>query len=238
MLPEDFTDRLQIIHTRLAGAAARAGRRAEEITLVAVTKGHPAEMVRAAYEAGLRHFGENRPTELLQKQATLLLPDAYWHFIGHIQRRRARELVGKSHLVHSIDRLELAQELSKRAVAGGAVVAGLLQVNSSGEESKGGWDITLPEGSAHFLADIAPLLALPNLEVRGLMTMAPYYEEAERTRPTFSALRALRQTLREHFPAHSFEMLSMGMSNDFEVAIEEGATHVRIGTSLFGPPEI
>lgn len=235
MLPEDFAQRIGDVRERMARAAARSGRDEDAITLVAVTKGHPASLVRAAVEAGLRDIGENRVYEMLDKQATLDLPDARWHFIGHLQRRKVRDLIGHCDLVHSVDRLSLAQELDKRAAAAGATVSGLLQVNASGEESKGGWEVDSPAGGDAFLAQVEQVLALPHLRIQGLMTMAPFYEEAERTRPTFAHVRTMQQRLVERFPDHDFSILSMGMSNDFEIAIEEGATHVRLGTALFGP---
>lgn len=235
MLPQDFDERLATIQGRIAAAAARAGRNPDAITLVAVTKEHPAAVVQAAYERGLRDFGENRVATLLEKQAELSLPDARWHLIGHVQGRKAREVPGHCDLLHSLDRLTLAEELSRRAKAAGVVVAALLQVNGSGEESKGGWRVHHPAGQDAFLEDVAHIRALPGLHVQGLMTMAPFGEEAEESRFTFATTRAMQARLAEHFPTYPFPLLSMGMTNDFEVAIEEGATHVRIGTALFGP---
>lgn len=235
MLPYDFAYRLKKIKERMVAAATRAGRDAGDITLVAVTKNRPPELVQAAYEAGLRDFGENRVAEMRSKQDVLTLPGARWHCIGHIQRRKVRQLIGHSDLVHSIDRLSLAEELSKRAAAAKMEIHGLLQVNSSGEENKGGWHVHAPAGQEAFLRDVEQILALPNLHVHGLMTMAPFYDKAEETRSTFATTYGMLQMLIERFPVHSFNILSMGMTNDFEVAIEEGATHVRLGTALFGP---
>ncbi|HEX8682006.1 MAG TPA: YggS family pyridoxal phosphate-dependent enzyme [Ardenticatenaceae bacterium] len=235
MVSHGFAERLEQVRERINAAAQRAGRDPDEVTLVAVTKTQPLELIEAAYAAGLRDFGENRVAELLGKRAALDLPDARWHFIGHVQSRKARDLIGHSDLIHSVDRLSLAQELSRRADATGIVVAALLQVNASGEETKGGWNIHHAGGREHFLAEVEQVVTLPALQFRGLMTMAPFYDEAEPTRPTFAATRAMLQTLRQRFPEQPFDLLSMGMTNDFEVAIEEGATHVRVGTALFGP---
>ncbi len=235
MLPDLLADRLEHLRVRVAEAARRAGRSADEVTLVAVTKTHPPETLQLAYEAGLRDFGENRVAELVEKRGTLALPEARWHFIGHIQSRKARDLVGQADLIHSVDRLSLAEELSRRSMAAETPVAVLLQVNSSGEASKGGWHTTGGSERDLFFREVEALLALPGLHVRGLMTIAPFVEEAEAARPVFAALGALRRVLAERFDATCFQMLSMGMTNDFEVAIEEGATHVRVGTALFGP---
>lgn len=234
MTPQAFQERWQALQEQIAAAAARAGRNPDEITLVSVSKTHPAATIQLAYDAGVRDFGENRVAELLDKQAALTLPDARWHFIGHIQSRKAKELVGHSALIQSVDRLSLAEELSKRSASVGLVTDGLLQVNASGEESKGGWEVSDAEGRAAFFREVETMLALPALRLHGLMTLAPFYEEAERTRPTFAAVRALQHALRQRFPAQPWATLSMGMSNDFNVAIEEGATHIRVGTALFG----
>jgi PLP dependent protein len=235
MVSQDFIERLEQVQERIFKASQRAGRESSAITLVAITKTNPAEVIAAAYAAGLRDFGENRPLELLEKRAVLDLPEARWHFVGHLQSRKARDLIGQTNLIHSIDRLSLAEELSRRAGATGKVVAGLLQVNASGEETKGGWQIHNREGQDHFLGEVEQLLALPALHIMGLMTMAPFHLEAEQTRPTFTTTRAMLHTLQSNYPEHPFNILSMGMTNDFEIAIEEGATHIRVGTALFGP---
>lgn len=235
MQVDDLTYRLEQIQERIAAAASRAGRDVSEVTLIAVTKTRSLEEIQAAYSLGLRDLGENRVAELLEKKATLELHDVRWHAIGHIQSRKARDLIGESDLIHSIDRLKLAQELSKRASAKKTVVQGLLQVNSSGEASKGGWRLTTLADQDAFIRDIEKILALPGLQINGLMTMAPFHLEAQATRPTFVTTRTMQQRLTTHFGSDAFPILSMGMSNDFEVAIEEGTTHVRIGTALFGP---
>lgn len=188
-----------------------------------------------AYEAGLHDLGENRVYEMLEKQEEVALPEARWHFIGPLQRRKVKDLVGHTHLIHSVDRLSLAQELSKRADTADVLVGGLLQVNVSGEETKGGWEVYRPEGRDAFFREVKEILQLPNLQLHGLMTMAPFYDDPEATRPVFAAVREVQQQLVGRFPEREWEILSMGMTNDFEVAIEEGATHVRVGRALFGP---
>lgn len=233
MTPMSLQERVETVQQRISDAAHRAGRRVEEITLVAVTKTHPPEAIQAAYDLGLRDFGENRVEEMREKQEILRLPEARWHMIGHVQSRKVKDLVGYSHLIHSVDRLSLAEELNKRT-AEGTTVDVLLQVNTSGEESKGGWHVTNAEAMPAFIDEVGKVLELPSIRVRGLMTIGRFEENPEKTRPTFVQLRIVQQGLHTHFPAHHFAVLSMGMTNDYTVAIEEGATHVRIGTALFG----
>jgi PLP dependent protein len=218
------------VRERIARAAERAGRRAEEITLVAVSKTFPAEAIRAAYAAGLRHFGENRVQEFEAKRAALADLDATWHMIGHIQGNKARrtaELFGR---VDSVDRLPISERLNA-AIAEGAAgrqLPVLIEVHFGGERTKSG----VQEAQLEILAeDIAHGCA--NLELLGLMTIPPYAEDAEQARGYFRRLRELRDAL-SHRVARGLPVLSMGMSRDFEIAIEEGATEVRIGTEIFG----
>lgn len=228
--------RLEKVQQRMEAAAQRSGRRGSDVTLVAVTKTHPAEAVQAAYEAGLRDFGENR-VEGLKERHQLALAGARWHMIGHLQSRKVKELIGLAEVVHSVDRLAVAQEISKRVMSLSAAELMpelLLQVNVSGEVSKGGWHITDEREWDDFVAEVAQVVQLPGVRVRGLMTMAPYDENIEKTRPIFVSLRRAQEALQALFPHADFGWLSMGMTNDYEIAIEEGATHVRIGTALFG----
>ena len=212
----------------MARAAERAGRRAEEITLVAVSKTFSADAIRAAYEAGLRGFGENRVQEFESKQPKLEdLADAVWHLIGHLQSNKARRAVHLFHRVDSIDSLALAQKLDSAAAAESKRLPVLIEVHLGGEATKSG----VAEENLAALAD--GIEKLPHLELRGLMTIPPYCDDPEAARPYFRKLRELRdgisQRLERELPA-----LSMGMSHDFEVAIEEGATEIRLGTALFG----
>jgi len=209
-------------------ACERSARDPQEVRLVAVTKNVPATRVKEAMECGLRRFGENYVQEALPK-IRALGPEAEWHFIGHLQSNKARHVVGNFRMVHTVDRLSLAKELDRRA-PGPEPLEVLIQVNVSGEETKSG----IPPESLPEL--VRELVRLPLIRVRGLMTMPPYFEDPEMSRPYFRLLRQWRDRLRGLIPPpHSVEELSMGMSGDFEVAIEEGATFIRIGTALFGP---
>ena len=219
------------IRARVAAAAVAAGRAPETVTLVAVSKTKPMAAIEAAYHAGQRDFGENRLEELWPKVAAaqhLGFHDIRWHLIGNIQSRKSTEAVGPFTLIHSIDRAKIAQRLSRDAVAAGCVLSILLEVNVSGEESKHGFT------PAELLATAGALLALPGLQIRGLMTMAPLVDDPEAARPVFRGLRELRNELQTHYPTGDWQQLSMGMTNDFEIAIAEGATLVRIGSAIFG----
>jgi pyridoxal phosphate enzyme (YggS family) len=222
---DDFSSRLQKIHEALAAAAARAGRDPAEIELVAVSKTHPAEAVQEALRAGVTRFGENKVQEARSKIEEL--GRGVWHLIGHLQTNKAKEAVRLFDSIDSVDRLDLAQELNLRAEAQAKIQNVLLQVNIAGESTKFG---CAPE-AARALAET--LNALPRLTLRGLMVIAPYAPEAEKSRPHFAALRELRDQIQAD-TGLQLPVLSMGMSGDFAVAIEEGSTSVRIGTALFG----
>lgn len=227
----EIADNLAEVRERMAAAARRSGRQPDDVLLVAVSKTHPIEDIAAAMAAGQRDFGENRLEELWAKvdQAQALQLDAIrWHMIGTIQSRKTREAVGPFVLIHSVDRAKIAARLSRDAEDAGNVMKVLLEVNVSGETSKHGFT---PDG---LLAQAGELLALPGIHVAGLMTMAPFEAAPEATRPVFRSLRALRDRLVAAYPAGDWHELSMGMTNDFEVAIEEGATIVRIGSAIFG----
>ncbi len=227
----EIADNLAEVRKRMAAAARRSGRQPDDVLLVAVSKTHPIEDIAAAMAAGQRDFGENRLEELWAKvdQAQALQLDAIrWHMIGTIQSRKTREAVGPFVLIHSVDRAKIAARLSRDAEDAGNVMKVLLEVNVSGETSKHGFT---PDG---LLAQAGELLALPGIHIAGLMTMAPFEAAPEATRPVFRSLRALRDRLVAAYPAGDWRELSMGMTNDFEVAIEEGATIVRIGSAIFG----
>jgi pyridoxal phosphate enzyme (YggS family) len=220
------------LQERIARAAHRAGRHEEEITLIGVSKTHPAEVIREAYEAGLRHFGENRVQEWEEKRAGTEGLAATWHLIGHLQRNKAARAARLFHSVDSVDDFALAQKLDRaRAEAG---VAGrlrvLIEVRVAREETKNGAEIEALPALAGKVA------GLPLLELAGLMCIPPFLEQAEKVRPYFRRLRELRDELRGKLGL-ALPVLSMGMSHDFEVAIEEGATEVRVGTALFGTRE-
>jgi len=230
-----IADNLQHVKDRIAAAATRCGRRPEDITLVAVTKTHPWAFVAAAIAAGHRDFGENRPEEAHAK--FIDNPDAAdapfrLHLIGPIQSRKAKiAMACRPVLIHSIDRLKIARKLNDLAASQGVTLDVLLEVNVSGEASKHGWS---PDELRQQLPD---LLALPNLHFHGMMTIPPYDPDPEVARPFFVSLRRLRDALSHDYPGQDWSQLSMGMSHDFEVAIEEGATIVRVGTAIFGPRE-
>ncbi|MBN2005248.1 MAG: YggS family pyridoxal phosphate-dependent enzyme [Anaerolineae bacterium] len=231
------------VKARIADAAIRAGRSPEEICLVAVTKTFPPTTILEALQLGQHHFGENRAEEgaakIPQIVQTQPQPLPVWHMIGHIQRRKAPLVVEHFDYVHSLDRLTLAEKLSELAVAAHRELPVLLECNVAGEASKYGYALqgweTQPEVRGAFWREVTAILALPGLQVRGLMTMAPIAEDPETVRPVFASLRALRDALREAFPTAAWSQLSMGMSDDFVVAVEEGATLVRVGRAIFGP---
>ncbi len=215
------------IQQRIARAAERSGRASDDVTLVAVTKAHTLQAVHAAVAHGLFDLGENRVEDLTEKATAVGDERVRWHMIGHVQRRKAPHLVGVAGLVHSIDSLRLAQRLSNAAEVADETQPVLIQVNTSGEETKGG----LP--GREMGDDLRGILALPGLEIRGLMTMAPFTDDEAVVRGTFRALRELNDELRD-MDGYVGEELSMGMTNDFEIAIEEGSTMIRLGTALFG----
>jgi pyridoxal phosphate enzyme (YggS family) len=215
------------VRERIAQAAERAGRRAGDVTIVAASKTFPAEAIRAAYDAGLRHFGENRVQEFESKRGRLGDLDTTWHLIGHLQSNKARRAVQLFDRVDSVDRLSLAQKLGSAAAAEGRILPVLMEVHLGVEETKSG----VEEAGLAALAE--GVAALAHLELLGLMTIPPYFEEAEGVRPYFRKLRKLRDGLSSRL-GHALPVLSMGMSHDFEVAIEEGATEVRVGTAIFG----
>jgi pyridoxal phosphate enzyme (YggS family) len=219
----DIAERWRAVRARVDAACVKAGRAPADVTVVAVSKFHPPEAIAAAVAAGVRDLGENYAQELAAKQAALAAPVA-WHYIGRLQRNKAKLVAGKVALIHAVDSAELAAELDRRAVA---VQPVLIAVNVAGEESKGG---VAPADAA---ALVAAIDGLANLRCDGFMTMPPPVDDPEAARTHFAALRALRDALAA--PARPLPLLSMGMSDDFEVAIAEGATHVRIGTSIFGP---
>ena len=231
MITSTYDERVAVslpeIRDRISNAAGRSGRGSADVTLVAVTKAHPIGAVQAALSHGLFDLGENRTEELEWKRAAVEEGRARWHMIGHVQRRKAPRLVGVADLVHSIDSVRLAERLSNAAVEAGKVVSVLVQVNTSGEESKGGF-----RGDG-LKDEVRRVLDLPGLEIRGLMTMAPLTDDEALLRRTFEGVRMLHEELRA-FGGYCGEHLSMGMTNDFEIAIEEGSTMIRIGTALFG----
>jgi PLP dependent protein len=229
MSPHSIRDNFSSLQERIAAAALRSGRRAEEITVIAISKTHPAEAIRMAYAAGLRHFGENRVQEWEGKRAAVGDLPAAWHLVGHLQSNKAARAAGLFHSVDSVDNLALAQRLERARTELGAreKLRVLIEVRLAPEETKTG---VTPEELAALAEDV---VMLPHLELSGLMCIPPFLEEPEKVRPYFRRLRELRDNLVTKLDRR-LPVLSMGMSQDFEVAIEEGAAEVRLGTAIFG----
>ena len=220
-------ENLRTIQQKIERSAERAGRSPSEVTVVLVTKNVPPERIREAFDAGSRDFGENRVQEFLTKKAALP-SEIRWHFVGHLQTNKVKSLLGEMELLHSLDRLALAEEIEKQAEKRSLEVKALVQVNTSGEATKSGF---APE---EVEAAFQKLCALPRIKLQGLMTIGPLTDQPEAIRASFRKLRALRNQLQEKFPSVQLSHLSMGMSGDYEIAVEEGATLLRIGTAVFG----
>jgi pyridoxal phosphate enzyme (YggS family) len=233
MTQTSVRENLLRIQEKIARAAARAGRRAEEITLIGVSKTHPASAIREGYEAGVRHFGENRVQEWEGKRAGTEGIAATWHLIGHLQSNKAARAARLFHSVDSIDDFAVAQRLDRARIEAGLTgkLRVLMEVRVAPEETKSGVEINeLPALAEKFAV-------LPHLELTGLMCIPPFLENPEQVRPYFRRLRGLHDELTGKLGI-TLPVLSMGMSHDFEVAIEEGATEVRVGTALFGTRDI
>jgi PLP dependent protein len=227
-----IADNVAEIRERIARTAVKVGRGADSITLMAVSKTVEPERIKEAYAAGLRVFGENRVQEFEAKSAALSeLKDAEWHLIGHLQSNKAKKAAESFHAVDSVDSLRLAEKLNQAAAESNKKLNVLIEIKVGQEESKAG--ITLDSPELENLLRAAPQLT--NLQIRGLMTVPPFTEDPEGARPYFRLLRDLRdQIAARKLPAIQMDVLSMGMSHDFEVAIEEGSTCVRVGTAIFG----
>jgi len=226
----DFEENIGHVRERIANACRRAGRRPEEVKLVAVSKTVPPDLIRRAFEAGLRDFGENRVQEANAKRPALSDLTVTWHMVGHLQSNKAKLARELFHVVHSVDSLRLAQKLDQAAVCSDDKLPVLLQVNLGDELTKSG-------AREEEIGQLAEQVGrLKTLELRGLMVLPPLFEDPEQARPSFRRLRELAKSLEAlNLPNVSIQGLSMGMSHDFEIAIEEGATIVRIGTAIFGP---
>lgn len=221
-------ENLQDVETRIQEACLRAGRKREEITLIAVSKTKPIPMLEEVYQEQIRDFGENKVQELTQKEE-VLPKDIRWHMIGHLQRNKIKYIVDKTTLIHSVDSIRLAEAIHKEAQKKGIVADVLLEVNVAEEESKFGfsYDEVLPA--------LETLKTFTNIRIRGLMTIAPFVENPEENRSVFASLKQLSVDIaKKNIDNIEVEILSMGMTNDFEVAIEEGATMIRVGTAIFG----
>lgn len=223
-----ISDNLLEVQDMIKSACERSGRGIEEVTLIAVSKTKPLPMLEEIYEAGIRRFGENKVQELTDKYEALP-KDIEWHMIGHLQRNKVKYIVDKVSLIHSVDSVRLAEEISKEAVKHNVVANILIEVNIAKEETKFGF---LAEETYDAIQTIS---RLPGIIVRGLMTSAPYVENSEENRPYFHDLKQLCVDINsKNIDNVCMDILSMGMTNDYVVAIEEGATHVRVGTAIFG----
>jgi pyridoxal phosphate enzyme (YggS family) len=233
-------DNLRSVQERIAAAARHAGRDPDEITLVAVTKTQSPTIIRAAHQLGLRCFGENRVGEA-ESKVPELPDDIAWHMIGHIQSRKAKRVPSIFEMVHSVDSVKLARRLDRVCQGRTFPLPVLLECNVSGEEAKYGfaadrWAQDDAQRSSLWSA-VEQIVELSNLQVKGLMTMAPIVAEPEQARPVFARLRQLRDALSRAFESTDWSQLSMGMTDDFEVAIEEGATLIRVGRAIFDPDQ-
>lgn len=221
-------ENMEAVETKIAEACERAGRDRGKVTLIAVSKTKPLEMLMEAYDAGARDFGENRVQELMEKMPSMP-EDVRWHMIGHLQRNKVKYIVGKVWMIHSVDSLELAEEISREAVKRQVTVRILLEVNVAEEESKFGVKVQ----EALSLAEAAA--KLPGIQVEGLMTIAPYVEDQEENRTYFRKLKQLSVDIYDkNIDNVNMNVLSMGMTGDYSVAVEEGSTCVRVGTGIFG----
>ena len=222
-------ENLMEVESRVQAACKRAGRPREDVLLIAVSKTKPVELIREIMETGTKDFGENKVQEMCSKIEEIKEP-LNWHLIGHLQRNKVKYIVDKACLIHSVDSLRLAEEIQKEAVKKGVdKVPVLIEVNMAQEASKDGINASETE---ELVREIAKL---PNVQIRGLMTIAPFVDDPEENRVHFQAMRRLRDQLRAmDIPGVAMTELSMGMTNDFEVAIEEGTTMVRVGTAIFG----
>ena len=234
-LSNSIRERYERTLERIANAERRSDRAPGSTRLVVVTKSQPREVIEAAIEAGVKILGENYPEEAVGKVRSIPAPGVEWHMIGHVQSRKADLIPANFQLMHSLDSLKLAQRLDRFAAQAGVRLPVLLEFNVGEEESKFGWSAAEESRWPDLLPEIDMMLKLGNLEVRGLMTMPPFFDEPEPARPYFRKLRGLRDFLANSMPGVNWLELSMGTSSDFEAAVEEGATLVRVGTAIVGP---
>jgi pyridoxal phosphate enzyme (YggS family) len=225
-----IAENVQYVRERIQKACERSQRDPQSVRLIAVTKTFDAAKVREAAESGVTDFGENFVQELREKRTEVSNPAIRWHFVGHLQSNKVKYIADFIHLIHSVDHRSVAEEIDKRGAKVGRIVDALVEVNTSGEQTKFGLK---PEATLEFVKSVAHL---KNLKLKGLMTIGPFLPDPEASRPAFQRLRWLRNEIQDA-GIENVEMddLSMGMTHDFEVAIEEGATMVRIGTAIFGP---
>ena len=223
-----ISENLNYVHENMKAACQKADRNTEDVTLIAVSKTKPVSFLMEAYEQGCREFGENKVQELVEKYEAMP-KDIHWHMIGHLQRNKVKYIVDKVALIHSVDSMKLAEEINREAVKKQVDVSVLIEVNVAGEDSKFG---VSPQETLSLVQEIS---ALPKVHIKGLMTIAPYVENSEENRQYFEQLRELAVDIsRKNIDNVSMNVLSMGMTGDYMVAIEEGSTLVRVGTGIFG----
>ena len=221
-------DNLRAVEENISAACIRSGRSRGDVKLIAVSKTKPVEMLREAYDFGCRDFGENKVQELLDKYDKMPR-DIRWHMIGHLQRNKVKYIVDKVYMIHSVDSMRLAEEISKEAIKKKVTVSVLVEINVADEESKFGTNV---DDAVSLVENISKL---PNIVVKGLMTIAPYVENSEENRLYFAKLKQIYvDIIRKNIDNVCMEELSMGMTGDYDVAIEEGATYIRVGTGIFG----
>jgi pyridoxal phosphate enzyme (YggS family) len=235
MIQDTIKQNLEKVEEKIAQAVGKSGRRRGDVRLIVVSKGQSVEKMEAAYQCGARYFGENYPEETAQKIPLLTgFTDVEWHMIGHLQSRKAKLVVDAFHMLHSLDSLHTAEKLERLLAEKGRVLPVLIEVNTGGEESKSGLTFTEIEKTGVLYPFIEALQAFPHLVVHGLMTMPPLWEDPEKTRPYFARLRMLRDDLAGRYPGLNWKELSMGTSADYEAAISEGSTMVRVGSAILG----
>ncbi|MFT4107225.1 MAG: YggS family pyridoxal phosphate-dependent enzyme [Lacrimispora sp.] len=221
-------ENLEEVRKRILEACKRAGRNPEEVTLIAVSKTKPVDMLTEAYNSGVRDFGENKVQELTEK-CSVLPEDIRWHMIGHLQRNKVKQVIDKAALIHSVDSIRLAEQIQEEAAKKAVIADILLEINVAEEESKFGFKLEETE------AAIREISTFPHVKIKGLMTIAPFVENSEENRPVFQKLNQFYVDMqRKNIDNVNMTVLSMGMTGDYEVAIEEGATLVRVGTGIFG----
>lgn len=232
-------DNYKKVMERIKTSALNAGRNPEDIRLVVVTKTHPIEVIRSVIEAGATDLGENYIEEAIPKITALPSHQkVQWHMIGHVQSRKAQSVCEYFQYLHSLDSVKLAERLSRFAVGLDISMPVWIEFNVSGEESKSGWNIKIKENWKDIFPDIEHILVLPKLNLLGVMTVPPYSTDPEASRPFYRQLREFQQYVIEHFELNGFKEMSMGMSSDFEVAIQEGSTCLRIGQAILGPRSV
>lgn len=223
-----IAENLRVVRSKIENACSQSERKPEDVTLIAVSKTKPVEMLKEAYDQGCRHFGENKVQELIDKY-DVLPDDIKWHMIGHLQRNKVKYIVDKVYMIHSVDSLRLAEEISREALKKNVTVSILIEVNVAGEDTKFG---VSPLETEELVRKIA---VLPGIAIKGLMTIAPYVDDPEDNRQYFAALKQLSVDIsKKNIDNVNMNVLSMGMTGDYAVAIEEGAVFVRVGTGIFG----